>query len=116
MFEPYDEKIMCTVGSSGVGIILISPEGFVVEYALRFGFQASNNEVEYEALLAGIRLPHALKVDSLVHSDSQLVVNHVLGDYEAKDERMAQHLQLVKTSASKSNNFTICQIPRDQNT
>ncbi|KAK3017046.1 hypothetical protein RJ639_006258 [Escallonia herrerae] len=60
------------VGSSGAGIILTSPEGFTIEYALRFGFQASNNEAEYEALLPGIRLAHALKVDSLsVHSDSQ---------------------------------------------
>ncbi|KAK3009069.1 hypothetical protein RJ639_015084 [Escallonia herrerae] len=79
------------LGSSRAGLILISPEGFTIEYALRFGFQASNNEAEYEALLAGIRLAHALKVDSLsVHSDSQLVVNHVLGNYEARDERMAQ--------------------------
>ncbi|KAK3021484.1 hypothetical protein RJ639_045867 [Escallonia herrerae] len=49
------------IGSSGAGIILISLEGFVVEYAFRFGFQALNNEAEYEALLAGIRLAHALK-------------------------------------------------------
>ncbi|KAK3037306.1 hypothetical protein RJ639_032068 [Escallonia herrerae] len=102
------------LGSSGARLILISPEGFTIEYALRFGFQASNNEAEYEALLAGIRLAHALKVDSLsVHSDSQLVVNHVLGDYEAIDERMAQYLNLVKTSAVKFQNFTIRQIPRD---
>ncbi|KAK3015819.1 hypothetical protein RJ639_007317 [Escallonia herrerae] len=59
------------VGSSGARIILISPEGFTIEYALRFRFQASNNVAEYEALLAGIRLAHALRVDSLsVHSDS----------------------------------------------
>ncbi|KAK3000301.1 hypothetical protein RJ639_020950 [Escallonia herrerae] len=63
------------VSSSGARIILVSPEHFIVEYALRFGFQASNNEAEYEALLAGIRLAHALKFK----------------------------------------NFTIRQIPRDQN-
>ncbi|KAK3022062.1 hypothetical protein RJ639_047330 [Escallonia herrerae] len=34
------------IGSSGAGIILISPEGFVVEYTFRFGFQASNNEAD----------------------------------------------------------------------
>ncbi|KAK3010429.1 hypothetical protein RJ639_011088 [Escallonia herrerae] len=86
------------LGSSGAELILISPEGFTIEYALCFGFQASNNEAEYEALLAGIRLAHALKVDSLsVHSDSQLVVNHVLGDYEARDESMAQYLNLADT-------------------
>ncbi|KAK3004786.1 hypothetical protein RJ639_020125 [Escallonia herrerae] len=105
------------IGSSGAGIILISPKGFVVEYAFRFGFQASNNEADYEALLTGIRLAHALKVDFLsVHSDSQLMVNHVLGDYEARDEKRAQYLQLVKTSTLKFKNFTIHQIPRDQNT
>ncbi|KAK2996123.1 hypothetical protein RJ639_026111 [Escallonia herrerae] len=81
------------IGSSGAEIILISPKGFTVEYALRYGFQASNNEVEYEALLAGIRLAHALNVDSLsVHSDSLLVVNHILGDYDVRDKRMAQYL------------------------
>ncbi|KAK3006408.1 hypothetical protein RJ639_015549 [Escallonia herrerae] len=81
------------IGSSGAGIIFISPEGFVVEYAFCFRFQASNNEAEYEALLMGIRLAHALKIDLLyVHSDSQLVVNHVLGDYEARDERMAHYI------------------------
>ncbi|KAK3006151.1 hypothetical protein RJ639_015494 [Escallonia herrerae] len=106
-----------TLGCSGAGLILISPEGFTIEYALRFGFQASNNKAEYEALLVGIRLAHALKVDSLsIHSDSQLVVNHVLGDYEARDEIMAQYLSLVKTLAVKFQNFTIRQIPRDQNT
>ncbi|KAK3037299.1 hypothetical protein RJ639_032061 [Escallonia herrerae] len=105
------------IGSSGARIILISPEGFTIEYALRFGFQASNNEADYEAFLAGIRLAHALRVDSLsVHSDSQLVVNHVQGDYEARDERMAQYLELVKTSAVKFKNFTIQQIPQDKNT
>ncbi|KAK3001122.1 hypothetical protein RJ639_022192 [Escallonia herrerae] len=89
------------IGSSGARIILISSEGFTIEYALRFGFQASNNEAEYEALLVGIRLAHALRVDSLsVHSDSQLVVNHVLGDYEARDERMAQYLEPASADAT----------------
>ena len=42
------------------------------------GFKASNNEVEYEALLAGLRVildPGAKEVK--VYSDSWLVVNQV---------------------------------------
>ena len=31
---------------SGAGLILTSPEGIDIEYALRFGFRASNNEAE----------------------------------------------------------------------
>ncbi|KAK3007269.1 hypothetical protein RJ639_017690 [Escallonia herrerae] len=77
----------------------------------------SNNEAKYEAFLKGIRLAHALKGDSLsVYSDSQLVVHHVFGEYEARDERMVQYLQLVKTFRQhKFKNFTICQILRDKN-
>ncbi|KAK3029305.1 hypothetical protein RJ639_040141 [Escallonia herrerae] len=96
------------VGSSEVGIILISPEGFTIEYALRFSFQASNNEAEYEALLTGIRLAHALRVDSLsVHSDSQLVVNHVdalsrLASTEATDVRRSVYLEFLKDRSISS--------------
>ena len=61
---------------SGAGIILISPEGHHFHSALRFGFEASNNEAKYEALLAGLRVARKLKVSSIqCYSDSQLVVN-----------------------------------------
>ena len=61
---------------SGAGIILISPEGHRFHSALRFGFKASNNEAEYEALLAGLRIAQELKANSVqCFNDSQLVVN-----------------------------------------
>ena len=41
----------------------------------RFGFQASNNEAEYEALTTGLHLAKEMKVESLeIYSNSQLVV------------------------------------------
>nr|GEY05267.1 reverse transcriptase domain-containing protein [Tanacetum cinerariifolium] len=43
----------CVDGSS-TGLILTSPEGMEFTYALRFQFTASNNEAEYEALIAGL--------------------------------------------------------------
>lgn len=58
-----------------MGLILTNPEGMVVEYALRFAFQASNNQAEYEAFLTGLRIARELKVKKLrTFSDSQLVV------------------------------------------
>ena len=60
---------------SGAGLILTSPDEIDVEYALRFGFQASNNEAEYEVVIAGLNLVHSMEVYQLeVCSDSQLVV------------------------------------------
>ena len=79
---------------SGVGLILTSPEGIDIEYALRFGFQASNNEAEYEAVIAGLNLAHSMEVDQLeVCSDSQLVVRQLEDTYEAKDEKMILYLK-----------------------
>ena len=40
---------------AGVGIVIITLEGIRVEHFFRLGFKASNNEVEYEALIAGLR-------------------------------------------------------------
>ena len=41
---------------SGAGIVLESPYGIMVEQSFRFGFKASNNQVEYEALITGLQL------------------------------------------------------------
>ena len=43
-------------GGSGARLIIVSPTGRVHEHALKFLFKASNNEAEYEALLAGMDL------------------------------------------------------------
>ena len=53
------------------GLILTSSEGIDIEYALIFEFQVSNNEAEYEAVIAGLNLAHSMEVDQLeVYSDS----------------------------------------------
>ena len=71
-------------GGSGAGLILISPEGHRMHCALSFGFRASNNEVEYEALIAGLKLAKEMKVESLeIFSDSQLVLSQITDEYQA---------------------------------
>ena len=73
---------------SGVGLILTSPDGIDIDYALRFGFRASNNEVEYEAVIVGLNLAHSMEVDQLkVCSDSQLVVKQIEDSYEARGRK-----------------------------
>ena len=47
----------------GAGIILTDPEGVECSHYFRFEFRATNNEAEYEALLAGMGVTEALKVD-----------------------------------------------------
>ena len=55
----------------GGGFIAITLDNVEIGCALRYGFNATNNEAEYEALLAGLRLVRALGAkDLLVFSDS----------------------------------------------
>ncbi|GAV56578.1 RVT_3 domain-containing protein [Cephalotus follicularis] len=69
----------CTTGS-GAGVVLVSPSGWTLEYALRFGFKATNNEAEWEALIAGLTIVKHLEVQRIeASSDSQLVVGLACG-------------------------------------
>ncbi|GJX68449.1 reverse transcriptase domain-containing protein [Tanacetum coccineum] len=80
--------------SSGAGLILTSLDGAEFTYALRFQFTASNNEAEYEALLARLRIAAQMGVRNVqVSVDSKLVANQVLGTYIAKEENMIKYLE-----------------------
>ena len=101
---------------SGAGLFLTSPEGIDIEYALRFGFQASNNEAEYEAVIAGLNLSHSLEVDQLeVCSDSQLVVRQIEDTYEAKRGRMILYLHKVQDLLKKFVLVQVKHVPRAEN-
>nr|GEX16031.1 reverse transcriptase domain-containing protein [Tanacetum cinerariifolium] len=54
----------CTNGS-GAGLILTNPEGMEFTYALRFMFDATNNEAEYEALITGLPNRYDLRLTAL---------------------------------------------------
>ncbi|KAM2530053.1 hypothetical protein PS1_027958 [Malus domestica] len=86
-----------------------------MEYALRFKFKASNNKAEYEALLAGLHLAKHLKVKRIdIFSDSQLVVNQVTNNFDAKDSSMAAYLAQTQLLL-KHFHYQITQIPRAAN-
>ena len=81
---------------AGPGLQLKAPTGETINQALHLDFPASNNEAEYEAIIAGIDL--AIFVTSekiIIRSDSQLVVGHVNGEYETRDECMTKYVTLV---------------------
>ncbi|XP_074378044.1 uncharacterized protein LOC141719566 [Apium graveolens] len=50
---------------SGAGLILKSPEGFKIQTSISFGFPATNNRAEYEALIAGLKLSRTLRVKNI---------------------------------------------------
>ncbi|GJS91355.1 reverse transcriptase domain-containing protein [Tanacetum coccineum] len=104
------------IDGSGAGLILTSPYGAEFTYALRFQFTTSNNETEYEALLAGLRITTQMGVRNVrVSVDSKLVVNQVLRTYIAKEENMIKYLEKVKSLVSGFASFSISQVSRSHN-
>ena len=65
-----------------IGLQLKSSGGDKIEKAIRLGFNASNNESKYKAILTGIELAAALSTEKLtIWSDSQLVVGQSNTEY-----------------------------------
>nr|GFA53712.1 reverse transcriptase domain-containing protein [Tanacetum cinerariifolium] len=104
------------VDGSGAGLILTNPDGVEFTYGLRFQFAASNNEAEYEALIAGLRIAMQMRVKNIqANVDSKLVANQVLGTYVAKEDNMIKYLDIAKGLVSGFKTFSISQVPRSKN-
>ena len=109
------DRVANSIGS-GVDLILTSLDGIDVEYALRFGFQASNNEAEYEVVIAGLNLAHCMEANHLdVCSDSQLVVKQIEDSYEAMGEKMILYLKKVRELFKKFIRVQVRHVPRVEN-
>uniref|UniRef100_A0A2N9EL99 Uncharacterized protein n=1 Tax=Fagus sylvatica TaxID=28930 RepID=A0A2N9EL99_FAGSY len=64
-----------TKNTSGIGIILKSPEGDIIKQAIRLQYATTTNEAEYEALLTRLKLAKILGATELdIRSDSQFIV------------------------------------------
>ncbi|KAK2373754.1 hypothetical protein QL285_074768 [Trifolium repens] len=104
------------IRGSGVGVVLEGPDGVLIEQSLRFAFKASNNQAEYEALIAGMKLAREMEVTDLrAKSDSQLVTNQVSGDYQTKDPQLIKYLEKVQSLAAQFEHFELIYVPREQN-
>ena len=80
---------MANQKESGVGLVVTSPKGIIIDKSLRLSFSATNNEAKYEALLKGMALVQRMGVGSMeIFSNSRLVIGQVKGELEAKDVRM----------------------------
>ncbi|GKV25972.1 hypothetical protein SLEP1_g35342 [Rubroshorea leprosula] len=105
-----------SVEGSGAEAVLLGPDGFKSEHALRFKFQTTNNAAEYEALIYGLKLAFELKVQSIqVFSDSQLVVGQVNGNCDIRDPQLSRYASVVNRLKSRFASFQIDKIPRADN-
>nr|XP_025617069.1 uncharacterized protein LOC112709395 [Arachis hypogaea] len=102
---------------SGAGVYLTNKHDLQTEQSIRFSFQTSNNQAEYEALLAGLRLAQSLNITHLqVYCDSQLVVQQVTGHFQVKDQLLEKYHTLVRDLIPQFHSVQITHIAQEQNT
>ena len=53
------------VNGASIDLVLTSPEGDLIQQAIRCGFKDTNNEAEYEALIAGLNLAKDMGIKKL---------------------------------------------------
>lgn len=103
-------------GPAGVGAVLLSSSGDVVDELADFIGVATNNVAEYQALIAGLELALDRDVARLdVFLDSELVVRQLSGQYRVKDATLkALHGQATYLM-HKFHEIDVKHVPREQN-
>ena len=101
---------------SGTGVVIITPDETVIEQSIRLDFKTSNNEAEYEAVLARLNSAKTLEAQQLIiHCDSLLIASQINGEYMARDERMAAYLLKVQQTMTNFQVVRVEQINRSMN-
>ena len=82
-------------------MVIQTPKGDKIKCMIRLDFPTTNNEAEYEALVARLDLAKAAGTENMVlHCDSQVVISQINGGYKCKNERMKRYLEEVKNQIS----------------
>ena len=100
----------------GAGVVLISLDESRLCYVIYLHFSASNNAVEYEALINGLRIAVELGATRLyVRGDSELVIDQVMKESSHKSPLMAAYCQEVCKLKEKFRGIELHHVPRKDN-
>jgi ribonuclease HI len=82
--------------NGGAGVVIKTPSGEQLCNSLRLEFKVTNNEVEYEVVIVGLRIAQEMGAEYVeVQSDSQVIFGHIKGEFEVKGEKMKLYLSWV---------------------
>jgi len=111
-----DGSVEGNPGPGAIGVIVTGEDGTPVDAWGEAIGHVTNNQAEYEALLAGLRKARQLGARSVtVRSDSQLLVRQFLGEYRVKDPKLKPLHEEARRLAGAFRRFLIEHVPREAN-
>ena len=98
---------------NGIGTLTISPEGCHTSFTARLCFNCTNNMVEYEACITGLRPAIDLRIKFLsVFGDSALVISQIKGEWDVKHPNLIPYKEYVLTLLPHFEEITFEHFPR----
>ena len=103
-------------GPAGAGVVIRDEAGQLVYEAGYFLGRQTNNEAEYHALIralerAGRNGAHAVTI----HSDSELLVRQLTGDYQVKSPKLAPLYRQVQVLLVRTARWSVRHVRRELN-
>ena len=82
----------------------------------KLAFDCSNNEVEYEALIVGLKILKKLNAKRIsVYGDFELLIKQVKGEYQAKHPQMRAYRNVVLDILKIFPDYTLTMVLQSQN-
>jgi ribonuclease HI len=101
---------------AGAGVLFISPQGDHLKYILQIHYKASNNGVEYKALIHGLHIAVSLGIKRLIaYGDSKVVIDQVNKACDIKKETMNAYCAEVRKLEDHFEGLEFHHVSRDNN-
>jgi ribonuclease HI len=101
---------------AGAGVLLISPQGEQLKYVLQIHYKASNNRVEYEALIHGLRIAVSLGIKRLLaFGDSKVVIEQVNKEWDCVKDTMDAYCAEIRKLKGHFEGIEFQHVPRNNN-
>lgn len=111
-----DGSVEGNPGPGGIGVVVEDGDGTLVEAWGEAIGHVTNNQAEYQALLAGLKKARQLGAKAVtVRSDSQLLVRQFLGEYRVKDAKLKPLHEEARRLAGRFERFIIEHVRREAN-
>ena len=102
-------------GPAAIGWVIVTGDGIVAEDGETIG-TATNNQAEYEALIAGLEAARDYGYDEVhVRGDSELIVKQVRGEYDTNNPELREKRVTVHELLAAFDEWTLEYVPRDVN-
>lgn len=100
----------------GIWAILTSPKKFHLPFTTRLCFDCTNNNVEHEACILGLKTIIDLMIKIFeVYGDSTLVIYQGNGYWDTRHPKLVPYQDYVLELASQFEEITFTHILRDEN-